>query len=137
MDIKSYTYYLISKRDYFEEELKVKLLRKGFNLNDVEEIIKKLKEDGILNDEKLLERYKERSIQKGESYLKLKKKLYSKGVEDLRLSFEEELQSALNVLQRSFRKEKNFDNVVKFLKNRGFRYRVIVQAAETFLKEEL
>ncbi|MEJ5172613.1 MAG: RecX family transcriptional regulator [Hydrogenothermaceae bacterium] len=137
MDIKSYTYYLISKRDYFEEELKVKLLRKGFNLNDVEEIIKKLKEDGILNDEKLLERYKERSIQKGESYLKLKKKLYSKGVEDLRLSFEEELQSALNVLQRSFRKEKNFDNVVKFLKNRGFRYRVIVQAAEIFLKEEL
>ncbi|MEZ0323066.1 MAG: RecX family transcriptional regulator [Hydrogenothermaceae bacterium] len=137
MDIKSYTYYLLSKKDYFEEELRGKLIRKGFNLEDVEDIIKKLREDGILDDEKLLERYKERSIQKGEGYLKLKKKLYSKGVEDLEISFEEELQSALNILQRSFRKEKNFENVVKFLKNRGFRYGVILKAAEKFLKEEL
>ncbi|MCX7759755.1 MAG: RecX family transcriptional regulator [Hydrogenothermaceae bacterium] len=136
MDIKSYTYYLLSKKDYFEEELKEKLLKKGFNLNDIQEIINKLKEDGILNDEKLLERYKEKSIQKGESYLKLKKKLYSKGVENLNISFEEELQSALNLLKRSFKKEKNFDNVVKFLKNRGFRYSVIMEAAEKFLKEE-
>jgi len=133
LNIKSEAFKLLSRRDYFSEELKRKLIQKGFSESEVDEIIKYLKEEGYLDDEKLLERYKELSIEKGESFLKLKSKLYRKGIKDLDFSYEEELEAALNLLQKKFKKEKNYPNVVKFLKNRGFSYSVIQEAVKRFL----
>ena len=135
-NVKSYAYKLLSKKDYFKEELKNKLLRKGFEESQVEEVIKHLESQGLLNDEKLKERYKEIYINKGKSYLKLRNSLYRKGITEVELSEDEELKSALNLLKKSFKKEKTFENVVKFLKNRGFRYSVIKKAIEIMLKEE-
>ncbi|WP_297888487.1 regulatory protein RecX [Sulfurihydrogenibium sp.] len=134
--IKSYVYKLLSKKDYFEEELIEKLKRKGFKEEEIVKIIDDLKKQGLINDEKLKERYKELSINKGKSFAKLKNKLYQKGITDIDISEEEELQAALNLLKRSFKKEKTYENVVKFLKNRGFRYSVIKKATEIILKEE-
>ncbi|WP_245596368.1 regulatory protein RecX [Sulfurihydrogenibium subterraneum] len=135
-NVKSYAYKLLSKKDYFKEELKNKLLRKGFEERQVEEVIKHLESQGLLNDEKLKERYKEVYINKGKSYLKLRNSLYRKGITEIDLSEDEELKSALNLLKKSFKKEKTFENMVKFLKNRGFRYSVIKKAIEIMLKEE-
>ncbi|MFN4307323.1 regulatory protein RecX [Sulfurihydrogenibium azorense] len=134
--VKSYAYKLLSKKDYFKEELKNKLLRKGFEESQVDEVIKHLENQGLLNDEKLKERYKEIYINKGKSYLKLRNSLYRKGITEIDLSEDEELNSALNLLKKSFKKEKTFENMVKFLKNRGFRYSVIKKAIEIMLKEE-
>jgi regulatory protein len=135
--IKSYALKLLSKRDYFEEELKQKLLKKGFDEEKIEEVLTYLKQQNLLNDEKLKERLKEKSINKGESSLKIKQKIYRKTGEFIEISEDEELESAINLLKRSFKKEKTFENVVKFLKNRGFRYSVISKAANKFLNEEL
>ena len=135
-NVKSYAYKLLSKKDYFKEELKNKLLRKGFEESQVDEVIKHLENQGLLNDQKLKERYKEIYINKGKSYLKLRNSLYRKGITEVELSEDEELNSALNLLKKSFKKEKTFENVVKFLKNRGFRYSVIKKAVEIMLKEE-
>ena len=135
-NVKSYAYKLLSKKDYFKEELKNKLLRKGFEESQVEEVINHLESQGLLNDEKLKERYKEVYINKGKSYLKLRNSLYRKGITEVELSEDEELKSALNLLKKSFKKEKTFENMVKFLKNRGFRYSVIKKAVEIMLKEE-
>ncbi|MBX0310708.1 MAG: RecX family transcriptional regulator, partial [Sulfurihydrogenibium sp.] len=96
-----------------------------------------LKQQNLLNDEKLKERLKEKSINKGESSLKIKQKIYQKTGEFIEISEDEELESAINLLKRSFKKEKTFENVVKFLKNRGFRYSVISKATNKFLNEEL
>ncbi|MCX7739023.1 MAG: recombination regulator RecX [Hydrogenothermaceae bacterium] len=136
MDVKSYAYYLLTKKDYFEEELRSKLIRKGFKDSEVECVISELKEKGILNDEKLLQRAKERAVIRGDSKAKFTRRLYSKSVRRVDLSFEEELESALNLLERSFRREKTFQEVFKFLKNRGFSYSVIQEATELFLKGE-
>lgn len=136
MNIRQYVYYLLTKRDYFEKELRSKLLRKGFQEKEIESILAELKENNLIDDERLYTRLKEKSLERGISGLRLKKKLYLKGFEDTELSFDEELTSALNLLKRSFKKEKNFENVVKFLKNRGFRFEVIKEAVEKFLKEE-
>ncbi len=133
MSIKSEAFKLLSKRDYFSKELKNKLIQKGFKENEVEEVIKYLQKEGYLDDQKLLERYKELSIQKGESPLKLKSKLYRKGITDIEFSYEEELEAALTLLENKFKKEKNYPNVVKFLKNRGFSYSVIQEAVKKFL----
>ncbi|MGB9766461.1 MAG: regulatory protein RecX [Sulfurihydrogenibium sp.] len=135
-NIKSYVYKLLTKRDYFEKELIEKLKRKGFEEKDILKVIEDLKQQGLIDDEKLKERYKEIYINKGKSYAKLRNKLYQKGVLDLEISEDEELQAALNLLKKSFRKEKTYENVVKFLKNRGFRFVVIQKAAREFLKED-
>ncbi|MGC9080924.1 regulatory protein RecX [Sulfurihydrogenibium sp.] len=135
-NIKSYVYKLLTKRDYFEKELIEKLKRKGFEEKDILKVIEDLKQQGLIDDEKLKERYKEIYISKGKSYAKLKTKLYQKGILDLEISEDEELQAALNLLKKSFRKEKTYENVVKFLKNRGFRFVVIQKATREFLKED-
>lgn len=135
--IKSYALKLLSKRDYFEEELKQKLLKKGFDKEKIGEVLAYLKQQNLLNDEKLKERFKEKSINKGKSSLKIKQKIYQKTGEFIEISEDEELESAINLLKRSFKKEKTFENVVKFLKNRGFRYSVISKATSKFLNEEL
>jgi len=135
-NIKSYAYKLLTKRDYFEKELIEKLKRKGFEEKDILKVIEDLKQQGLIDDEKLKERYKEIYISKGKSYAKLKTKLYQKGILDVEISEDEELQAALNLLKKSFRKEKTYENVVKFLKNRGFRFVVIQKAAREFLKED-
>jgi regulatory protein len=134
---KYYALKLLSKRDYFEEELKQKLLKKGFDKEKIEEVLAYLKQQNLLNDEKLKERLKEKSINKGKSFLKIKQKIYQKTGEFIEISENEELESAINLLKRSFKKEKTFENVVKFLKNRGFRYSIISKAANKFLNEEL
>ncbi|GAB6071706.1 regulatory protein RecX [Venenivibrio stagnispumantis] len=136
MNIKKYAIILLSKRDYFEKELKEKLYKKGYSKEEIDNVIKELKEEGYINDEKLLNRYKELSLQKGYSTLKLKKKLYQKTEITQNLSEEEELLSALNLLEKSFKKEKNFINVVKFLKNRGFSWNTIQKAVKKFLDGE-
>ncbi len=134
--VKSYAYRLLSKKDYFEQELKQKLLLKGFSLAVVQEVINDLKEKNLLNDEKLLERYKEKALLKGKSSVNLKQKLYRKGILSVEISEEDELTAALNLLKRSFKKEKTFENIAKFLKNRGFKYSVTVRAFDIFSKEE-
>jgi len=65
--IKSYALKLLSKRDHFKEELKQKLLKKGFDKEKIEEVLAYLKQQNLLNDEKLKERLKEKSINKGKS----------------------------------------------------------------------
>lgn len=137
MNAKSYAYYLLSKRDYSEKELRDKLKHKGFSEEEILEVIQELKANKLIDDEKLLMRLKEKSIEKGDSGIKLKKKLFLKGINHQGLSFEEELTSALNTLRKSYRKERKFEDVVKFLKNRGFRTDVIFEATKIFLEEEL
>ncbi|SNZ06339.1 regulatory protein [Persephonella hydrogeniphila] len=133
---KSYALRLLSKRDYFEEELRRKLLQKGFQEEDIHQVIEYLKKENLINDDKLLERYKEINLQKGKSPLYIKNKLYRKGVKNIDFSYEEELDAALYLLKFKFRREKNYTDIVKFLRNRGFSYTVIQEAANKFLNGE-
>ncbi|WP_457627174.1 regulatory protein RecX [Persephonella sp.] len=133
---KTYALKLLAKRDYFEKELREKLRKKGFPEEDIEQTIVYLKNEKLIDDRKLLERYKELSIQKGKSPASLKAKLYRKGITEVDFSYEEELESALYLLENKYRKEKNYRDVVKFLKNRGFSYSVIQEAVNKFLNGE-
>ncbi len=134
--VKSFALKLLSKRDYFEAELRNKLLLKGFTEEEIQKTIEYLKDQKLLDDRKLLERYKEINLQKGKSPLSIKNKLYRKGITDVEFSFEEELESALYLLNFKYKKEKNYADIVKFLKNRGFSYSVIQEATNKFLDGE-
>ncbi len=116
-------------------ELKNKLFQKGFSKEEIEDIVAFLEEEGYINDEKLAYRYKELSIEKGESPLKLKSKLYKKGV-TVDFSYEEEFQSALNRLKK-YTGSKDFKSIVKYFLNRGFSYSVASDVAKKCLNGEI
>ncbi len=132
---KSYALKLLAKKDYFESEIRRKLSQKGFSEEEIEETVIYLKNQHLINDDKLLERVKEKAIEKGKSSTYIKRKLFSKGV-SIEISYEEELKSAMNLLKNKYIGEKRFYDIVKFLKNRGFSYSVIQEAANKFLDEE-
>lgn len=132
---KSYALKLLAKKDYFESEIRRKLSQKGFSEEEIEETVIYLKKQHLINDDKLLERVKEKAIEKGKSSTYIKRKLFSKGV-SIEISYEEELKSAMNLLKNKYKREKRFYDIVKFLKNRGFSYSVIQEAANKFLDEE-
>jgi regulatory protein len=136
-NIKSYVFKLLSKRDYFSSELKNILLKKGFSEEEINHIIEYLKRNGYIDDEKLKERFIEKYLEKGKSFVYIKNKLYQKGITDeIKISFEDELNAALNLLRFKYRKSKDFKEVVKFLSYRGFSYDVISEAYRIFTEEE-
>ncbi len=133
---KGYALWLLSKRDYFVDEIRDKLYRKGYSQEEIEEAIKYLIEEGYLNDEELKERYKERFLEKGKSSYYIRKKLFSKGFKgEIEISFEDELKSALYLLRFKYKKGKNYKDIVKFLSYRGFSYDIIQEAYRTFVEE--
>ncbi len=133
---KMYAFKLLSKRDYFSFELKNKMLSKGFSEDDIEEVIRYLKEEGYIDDKYLKERVKEKNLKKGKGSLYIRKKLYSKSGDDIDISFDEELEAALYALRFKYKKDREYKEIVKFLSYRGFRYEVIQEAIRIFLKEE-
>ncbi len=138
MDAKSYAFYLLSKRDYFKDELKQKLLKKGFDKEQVENVLSYLEDKGYINDAKLKERQKELTIKKGESPLKLKSKLYRKGVKDLQIDFsEEEIFQAAVERVKKYKKEKEFKKVVSYLINRGFPYSIASKVAKMYIQGDI
>jgi len=127
---------LLSKKDYFSKELKNKLLEKGYGLDEIESILNYLINEGYINDKNLIERYKERAIEKGESPLKLKSKLFMKTDEEVGFSYEEEYLSAVNRLQK-YKGKKEFKSVLKYLLNRGFSYSISYDITKKFIDEEI
>lgn len=135
-EVISYAFKLLSKRDYFSSELKDKLLRKGFDPEDIKKVIDYLIKEKYIDDAKLKERYIRVLKEKGKSPIYIKRKLYLKGVEPPDISYDEEFDTAYNLLKTKYKKEKQFNTVVKFLKNRGFSYSIIIEVANKFLEEE-
>jgi len=126
---------LLSRRDYSEKEIVQKLLKKGFEKSTIENVVNYLKEEGYIDDKELGERLKEIAIEKGKSNVSLKKKLYSKGICNIELSYSEEIESAKNLLRRKYKGDKNFKQIVKFLLNRGFPYSIASETAKSFLED--
>ncbi|NPA53272.1 MAG: regulatory protein RecX [Aquificae bacterium] len=134
---KSYAFQLLSKKDYFSEELKRKLSQKGFNEEEIEKTIQYLQEKNYLNDEELKKRYIQKYLEKGKSLVYIKNKLFQKGINsNINISFEEELEAALYTLRFKYKKGRNYKEIVKFLSYRGFSYEVILEAYKIFVEEK-
>lgn len=76
-----HAYRLLSIRDRTKEELRSKLLKKGFDSDVVEQIISRLEDEGYLDDNRLAERLLRKAIKdKGYGIYAIKPYLLSKGV---------------------------------------------------------
>jgi len=114
---------LLSKKSYSENELKEKLSQ--YDKNVIDEIIKRLKEDGLIDDKKLAEKIVEKSFErkKGLYYIirKLKrKKIPEEIINQIKenFDFQREYKIAKELVER--RKNKSRSSLFLFLKGKGF-----------------
>ncbi|MCX8084494.1 MAG: RecX family transcriptional regulator [Calditerrivibrio sp.] len=76
----SYAIKLLSRKDYFESELKEKL-KSRFDNVDIDYALKKLKDLGYLDDNKTKQNYIRSQSKKGFGQYLIKRKLLEKGIE--------------------------------------------------------
>lgn len=123
---------LLKIRLHHSQELSRKLLMRGFARQDVEEVIGKLANDGLLNDAQFGQMYLGSLIRyKTYGYYGLKAKLLSRGLasneaENLlreNLSLEDELEIAKKLVEKS--REEDPMKLAAKLSRKGFRSEVI------------
>jgi len=74
---------ILSRRDYFREELRRKLQRKGFSASEITAALERCEELGYLGDRALAARFAEsRAIHRGWSPRKIRAELQKRGVEE-------------------------------------------------------
>lgn len=130
-ELLNYSLKLLGNRDYFEIELKMKLINCGYNEKEIDEVIEYLKDRNFINDFSLIERKINFYQRKGWGEFKIYKYLINLGlnknfVEEsikkfLDLSLEKE-----NIKKFSQRKD-DFEKKVNYLINKGFRESLIFE----------
>jgi len=71
---------LLARREYFSQELKIKLSQKGFSQKEIEQAIEECKRLGALNDEQVLARWIEKFKKQGKGPYFIIAKLKAKGI---------------------------------------------------------
>ena len=73
---------LLTRREHSSQELKQKLLHKGFDLNLVESLLDDLRREGSLNDKRFAESYTRSRKGRGYGPLRIKQELRQRGTSD-------------------------------------------------------
>jgi regulatory protein len=124
---------LLAVRDYFQEELKKKLLQKGGEESEVENVMEYVGKHNYINDVDVLVKYSAEIARKSKGFNYLKKKLFEKGCFgmvdkfDLRSFYtvKMEKQSGLNFIEKYGIKEEK--EIEKKLVSRGFSYEAVFE----------
>lgn len=130
----NYTLKILSRKDYFSKELKMKLIEKGFDLSDIDEVIDHLIKEKYINDESLVERKINYLQNKGWGEFKIYKYLLEKGMSKafVKSSLEKYLNSELeikNIIKYS-KKKKEFEKKVRYLTSKGFKESLVLKILE-------
>jgi regulatory protein len=107
--IYNYAVKLLEIRDRTENELKEKLIEKGYDVKKIDEVLKNLKNYSFINDEKFVVNYIENQIKKCKN-LKLI-------IEELKNKFKVDCKLLNNINFEDIRKQL-IENVVKLIKKK-------------------
>lgn len=134
IDCLNYTLKILSRKDYFSKELKMKLIEKGFNSSDIDEVIDHLIKEKYIDDESLVERKINYLQNKGWGEFKIYKYLLEKGMskEFVKNSLEKYLDNELeikNIIKYS-KKKKEFEKKVRYLTSKGFKESLVLKILE-------
>lgn len=126
----------LAKRDFFSEELKKKLLIKGFSEEEIENGFAKWKSRGYLNDEELALRFIEKCKASGYGPDVIKNKLYMRSKDQKLLSLLREVafdhkESMYKLIAKKYphldiQDQKQKRRVFSFLTRKGFSAEVIL-----------
>lgn len=124
----NYSYLLLARRDYSEFELKKKLLER-FEEEKVDSVLEKLKERGLLSDERYMERMINKyAFDKKYGYYKVELELINRGFD--RKLFKAKLNELLPEIKeleiaRSLLGKRPKEKIRAYLINRGFRPHIV------------
>ncbi len=130
---------LLNLRPHHSEELKRKLLQRGFNSEDIVEVITKLEEENLINNAQFAQMYLDELIRnKVFGFYGFKAKLMLRGIAsneadrllNEKLPFELELEIARKVLDKSANLPKQ--KIAQRLSSKGFRNDVIRTILQDF-----
>lgn len=114
---------LLSKKSYSENELKEKLSQ--YDKNVIDEIIKRLKKDGLIDDKKLAEKIVEKFFERKKGLYYIIRELKRKKIPEEIITqvkenfdFQREYKIAKELVER--RKNKKKSSLFLFLKGKGF-----------------
>lgn len=121
----------LARREHSEQELRRKLVARADDADEVEEVLRQLKEERLLSDERFTEAYVHHRFSAGIGPIKIRYELRQKGVEEgLADAFLEPLADEWDDLMRRQRARKYGATIpegysermkqARFLQNRGF-----------------
>lgn len=146
-------YFYLKFRPRTEKEIRDYLYKKIINTHfsrpQVEEVIEKLKEQGLIDDKKFVDLYiKDRLLLKPKGAKMLKKELKAKGIKDdliddyFQKNNIDEEKIAKELLKKRWSRFQNIDikktkeKAFRFLLSRGFSYEIAKKTIEDLLKKE-
>tara|TARA_B100000073_G_scaffold335475_1_gene329144 strand:- start:1269 stop:1715 length:447 start_codon:yes stop_codon:yes gene_type:complete len=140
--VKSYAFWLLGLKDFTEQELKDKIIKKyeKVDLEELEKIIQYLKESGYVNDEEYAKSFIRSKYNQGYGWIRIKGDLvYKKNIKEHLFSEEKNnydwFELAKEVKTRKY-KEKEFSDfkekqkAMNYLIRRGFSYEEVEYAFE-------
>lgn len=123
-NVLNYALNLLARKDYSEYELRQKLSE--YPNSEIDEVIEKLKERGLLSDERYAERLIDKFIRKKYGFLKVKMELEKRGLNNfqdlLNDMYTKDLEEE-NV--RYFLDKKPKEKLYNYLIQKGFRPRIV------------
>lgn len=148
MNAYNYAINLLSRAPKSEKELKMKMQDKGYDVIFIENVIKKLREQRYIDDERYSEMFISSKINTSkDGKRKIKEALYNKGINkeiiDEKLSSvseEEEIERAFLLAKKKLASMKEEDTRKKTLKlsnyliNKGFEYSTVKKVVSSLLK---
>lgn len=148
MNAYNYAVNLLSRAPKSEKELKMKMQDKGYDVIFIENVIKKLREQRYIDDERYSEMFISSKINiSKDGRRKIKEALYNKGINkeiiDEKLSSvseEEEIERAFLLAKKKLASMKEEDTRKKTLKlsnyliNKGFEYSTVKKVVSSLLK---
>jgi regulatory protein len=125
---------LLKIRPHHSAELTKKLLMRGFSRDQIDDVIKKLQEENLIDNDRFAQMYLDELLRnKTFGFYGLKAKLMTRGIDSQKaetllkenLSVEDELKIAQKVAERSKDLDKN--KLAQRLQRKGFRNEVIIK----------
>ena len=117
----------LSLKSFSSFELRKKLIRRGFDLGEIETILEKYTSRGFINDRELAERRTELYKKKGYGPLWISGKLKTQGLRLASYSWDEQKVVIERVLNTSAFAKKDRNKQIAALQRRGFDLEVIFQ----------
>lgn len=142
--IKEYSLYLLVKRDYGVKELERKLLLKGYELDEIKELLEYYLSIGYLNDKKLIERLIAYQISNNKSKKQIEAYLVKKGFDKndvnylLNMIEFDDLEN--DMLEKHIRRYLNTskpilkEKIMSRLLNKGFSYQSIKKITDKYFE---
>ncbi len=139
-DIFKYALRLLSRKDYFENELREKLLGRFGNTETVEEVLKRLKELRYIDDDRVIQQFISSQAKKGVGQYLIRKKLLDKGIDapiSTIESYVDEQDDLKELVVKKLQKYKgDYQKTVAYFYRKGYPYNLIKRVISEVMDDE-